>query len=154
MTDRAGPRIFPRDPRDPLIRGLSSHPPATILGGGIVRIGIDVGGTNTDAVIMDGTRVVAAIKTPTTANVSDGITTALRSLVAESGLDVSTLDGVMIGTTHFTNAVVERTALAADGLYSAWPAGNRLPAPHGRLARRPGRRGWASLLPGPRWPRV
>lgn len=76
-----------------------------------MRIGIDVGGTNTDAVVMDGARVVAAIKTPTTANVSDGITTALRSLVAESGLDVSTLDAVMIGTTHFTNAVVERKRL-------------------------------------------
>lgn len=76
-----------------------------------MRIGIDVGGTNTDAVVMDGARVVAAIKTPTTANVSEGITTALRSLVAESGLDVSTLDAVMIGTTHFTNAVVERKRL-------------------------------------------
>ncbi len=76
-----------------------------------MRIGIDVGGTNTDAVVMDGARVVAAIKTPTTANVSDGITTALRSLVAESGLDVSALDAVMIGTTHFTNAVVERKRL-------------------------------------------
>lgn len=73
-----------------------------------MRIGIDVGGTNTDAVLMDGTTVVASIKTPTTPDVSDGITTGLRSLVADSELDVSTLDAVMIGTTHFTNAVVER----------------------------------------------
>ena len=76
-----------------------------------MRIGIDVGGTNTDAVLMDGVQVVSATKTPTTPNVSDGITTALRNLVQQANLDVSKLDAVMIGTTHFTNAVVERQRL-------------------------------------------
>lgn len=76
-----------------------------------MRIGIDVGGTNTDAVIMDGKTVISATKTPTTANVSDGIVAALKTLIAQSGLDVAKLDGVMIGTTHFTNAVVERKHL-------------------------------------------
>jgi len=76
-----------------------------------VRIGIDVGGTNTDAVLMDGTTVHASIKTPTTPDVSDGITTALQSLIADSGQNVANLDAVMIGTTHFTNAVVERKHL-------------------------------------------
>lgn len=76
-----------------------------------MRIGIDVGGTNTDAVLMDGTTVHASIKTPTTPDVSDGITTALQSLIADSGQNVANLDAVMIGTTHFTNAVVERKHL-------------------------------------------
>ncbi|MEZ4862261.1 MAG: hydantoinase/oxoprolinase family protein [Caldilineaceae bacterium] len=76
-----------------------------------MRIGIDVGGTNTDAVLMNGAQVLASTKTPTTPNVSDGITTALRTLVQDSGLDVAKLDAVMIGTTHFTNAVVERRRL-------------------------------------------
>ncbi len=76
-----------------------------------MRIGIDVGGTNTDAVLMDGMEVVSFAKTPTTPHVTDGITTALREIVEKSGLDVSQLDGVMIGTTHFTNAVVERKRL-------------------------------------------
>ena len=76
-----------------------------------MRIGIDVGGTNTDAVLMDGSNVLASTKTPTTANVGDGITAALREIVNQSGLDVAKLDGVMIGTTHFTNAVVERKRL-------------------------------------------
>jgi N-methylhydantoinase A/oxoprolinase/acetone carboxylase beta subunit len=76
-----------------------------------VRIGIDVGGTNTDAVLMDGRAVVTSTKTPTTANVSDGIITALKNIVEQSNHDVSTLDAVMIGTTHFTNAVVERRRL-------------------------------------------
>ncbi len=77
-----------------------------------MRIGIDVGGTNTDAVLMDGRTVVGFVKTPTTPQVMDGIITALRALVAKTGLDVAELDGVMIGTTHFTNAVVERKHLA------------------------------------------
>lgn len=76
-----------------------------------MRIGIDVGGTNTDAVLMDGREILASTKTPTTANVSDGIVTALQTLLTESGVDVAALDGVMIGTTHFTNAVVERRRL-------------------------------------------
>jgi N-methylhydantoinase A/oxoprolinase/acetone carboxylase beta subunit len=79
--------------------------------GAKVRIGIDVGGTNTDAVLMDGTTVVSSTKTPTTPNVTDGITTALRNLVEQSGIDVGQVGGVMIGTTHFTNAVVERKRL-------------------------------------------
>src|SRR5437660_11194803 len=41
------------------------------------RIGIDVGGTNTDAVLLDGARVVHAVKTPTTEDVTGGIVAAL-----------------------------------------------------------------------------
>ena len=76
-----------------------------------MRIGVDVGGTNTDAVLMDGTTVVSSTKTPTTANVSEGIAKALRAVIDESGIDRAAIDGVMIGTTHFTNAVVERKHL-------------------------------------------
>ena len=76
-----------------------------------MRIGIDVGGTNTDAVLMDGKTVVSSTKTPTTANVSEGIAKALRTVIEDSGIDTSKIDGVMIGTTHFTNAVVERKHL-------------------------------------------
>ena len=35
-----------------------------------MRIGIDVGGTNTDAVLMDGDRVIAAHQVPDDADVS------------------------------------------------------------------------------------
>lgn len=76
-----------------------------------MRIGIDVGGTNTDAVLMDGATVVSSTKTPTTANVSEGIATAMRGVIADSGIETAAIDGVMIGTTHFTNAVVERKRL-------------------------------------------
>ena len=44
------------------------------------RIGIDVGGTNTDAVLLEDGRVVHAVKTPTTEDVTGGIVTALELL--------------------------------------------------------------------------
>ncbi len=76
-----------------------------------MRIGIDVGGTNTDAALMDGLRVVAACKSPTTADVSSGVVSVLREVLRLSGVDAGAIQAVMIGTTHFTNAVVERRRL-------------------------------------------
>jgi N-methylhydantoinase A/oxoprolinase/acetone carboxylase beta subunit len=76
-----------------------------------MRIGIDVGGTNTDAVLMDDRRVLAEVKTPTTPDVTSGIVSALRTLISGSGVEASQVQGVMIGTTHFTNAVVEAKRL-------------------------------------------
>ncbi|MFN8457213.1 MAG: hydantoinase/oxoprolinase family protein [Anaerolineae bacterium] len=76
-----------------------------------MRIGIDVGGTNTDAVLMDGVNVLAWHKTPTTPDVTSGITTALQAIMAETGVSADAINTVMIGTTHFTNAVVERRRL-------------------------------------------
>jgi N-methylhydantoinase A/oxoprolinase/acetone carboxylase beta subunit len=73
------------------------------------RIGIDVGGTNTDAVYLEDARVVHAVKTPTTRDVTSGVTEALRQLL-RAGTPVA-VDAVMIGTTHFTNAVVQRRDL-------------------------------------------
>lgn len=75
------------------------------------RIGIDVGGTNTDAILLEGERVVHTVKTPTTPDVTTGITRALRSLLEESRAERTAIDAVMIGTTHFTNAVVQRRDL-------------------------------------------
>jgi N-methylhydantoinase A/oxoprolinase/acetone carboxylase beta subunit len=74
-------------------------------------VGIDVGGTNTDAVMLEGDRVRAAVKTPTTAEVTAGVTRALELLLAEVGPGTG-IEAVMIGTTHFTNAVVQRRRLA------------------------------------------
>jgi len=74
-------------------------------------IGIDVGGTNTDAVLLDGRHVVHVAKTPTTADVTGGIRTALRLLMDQIPAGTPPIDAVMVGTTHFTNAVVERRRL-------------------------------------------
>lgn len=75
------------------------------------RIGIDVGGTNTDAVLIDRQTIVAAIKTNTTTDITAGIKTALGDLIAASGAAIDGVSAVMIGTTHYTNAVAERRGL-------------------------------------------
>ena len=92
------------------------------------RIGIDVGGTNTDAVLVEGSQVAHAIKTPTTEDVTSGVLTALRDLVAGLGGDAGQVDAVMIGTTHFTNAVVQRRDLMkVAALRIGLPASASLP---------------------------
>jgi N-methylhydantoinase A/oxoprolinase/acetone carboxylase beta subunit len=78
----------------------------------MTNIGIDVGGTNTDAVLLEDTAVLAAVKTPTTEDVTSGIKTALDLLLTQSAADVRAVDAVMIGTTHFTNAVIQRRSLS------------------------------------------
>jgi N-methylhydantoinase A/oxoprolinase/acetone carboxylase beta subunit len=76
------------------------------------RIGIDVGGTNTDAVLLEDRRVVHAVKTPTTADVTAGIVTALAELARHPKVARGSIDGVVIGTTHFVNAVIQRRDLS------------------------------------------
>jgi N-methylhydantoinase A/oxoprolinase/acetone carboxylase beta subunit len=78
----------------------------------MIRIGIDVGGTNTDAVVMDGTQVIAGVKSATTSDVMSGVVNALKDVLEGSKMDAGAVDVVMIGTTHFTNAVVQRRDLA------------------------------------------
>ncbi|WP_088052326.1 hydantoinase/oxoprolinase family protein [Virgibacillus dakarensis] len=76
------------------------------------RIGIDVGGTHTDAVILDEAyNVIAETKAPTTEDVSSGIYQALKEVVAVSRVPVEEINYAMLGTTHCTNAIVERKRL-------------------------------------------
>lgn len=77
-----------------------------------LRIGIDVGGTNTDAVLMSGNDVLAAVKRLTTADVGSGVVDAVSALLSESGTPASSISSVMIGTTQFINAFVQRKGLA------------------------------------------
>jgi N-methylhydantoinase A/oxoprolinase/acetone carboxylase beta subunit len=93
-----------------------------------VRIGVDVGGTNTDAVLMDDVRVVASHKTSTTENVSSGIVSSLERVLASGGCAPTEVTAVMIGTTHFTNAVVERRRLLETAAVRlALPANTAIP---------------------------
>ncbi|MEV4220048.1 MULTISPECIES: hydantoinase/oxoprolinase N-terminal domain-containing protein [unclassified Nonomuraea] len=71
-----------------------------------MRIGIDVGGTNTDAALIgDGGQVLATVKSPTTEDVTGGVAAAI------AGLGATEASAVMIGTTHFVNALVEAARL-------------------------------------------
>ena len=93
-----------------------------------MRIGVDVGGTNTDAALMSGDRVVASCKRLTTENVSDGIVSAISAILKESDVESSKIQCVMIGTTHFTNAFVERRHLLDVGVIRiCLPAARAIP---------------------------
>lgn len=94
----------------------------------MIRIGVDVGGTNTDAVLVQDDAVLAAVKTPTTEDVLEGIRTAISELVQALDGKVSGVDAVMIGTTHFTNAVVQRRELTpVAAIRIGLPSGASLP---------------------------
>jgi N-methylhydantoinase A/oxoprolinase/acetone carboxylase beta subunit len=93
-----------------------------------MRIGVDVGGTNTDAVVLDGQHVRASIKRPTTADVSSGIQVAIRDLLDKAQLTPDRIEAVMIGTTHFTNAFVQASGLAkVAAIRIGFPASRSIP---------------------------
>jgi N-methylhydantoinase A/oxoprolinase/acetone carboxylase beta subunit len=76
------------------------------------RMGIDVGGTNTDAVIMDAAdRVIAKAKVPCTPDITGGITAAIDAVLKAPDVTPGRITHVMLGTTHATNAVLERRRL-------------------------------------------
>ena len=76
------------------------------------RIGIDVGGTNTDAVLIDAGEVLHSVKVPTSQDVTTGIFEALGKLAETPAFQTGRIDAVMIGTTHFINAVLQRRGLS------------------------------------------
>ena len=83
----------------------------------IYRLGIDVGGTNTDAVILDrDNQLVAKAKVATTEDIITGILNALEGVLRESSLRPKEIKYAMFGTTHCTNAIVERRNLAKVGI--------------------------------------
>ena len=90
-------------------------------------IGVDVGGTNTDAVLMDGVELIAAVKVPTSADVTSGIISSLADLLLHLPRN-ATVDAVMLGTTHFTNALLEQRDLARTAVVRlSLPATHLLP---------------------------
>lgn len=97
------------------------------------RIGVDVGGTNTDAVLLDAAgTLLARAKTPTTPDPLDGIAAALAAVVPA---DAGSVAMAALGTTHALNAILRRRELgrvavlrlAAPAtrsvpLFAEWPA--------------------------------
>ena len=81
--------------------------------GGYMLLGLDVGGTFTDAVIIDGHRVVASAKRRTTKdNLMQGIGEALDAVLA--GCNTSYIEQVTLSTTVVTNTIVEEKEQVVD----------------------------------------
>jgi len=79
---------------------------------GIYRIGIDVGGTHTDAVLLDqNNQVLSETKSQTTEDVATGIYNAMHKIINEANVPREQIKYAMLGTTHCTNAIVERKRL-------------------------------------------
>lgn len=84
-----------------------------ILKGGYMLLGLDVGGTFTDAVIIDAHRVVATAKRRTTkGNLMNGIGEALDAVL--EGYDTSNIEQVTLSTTVVTNTIVEAKEQVVD----------------------------------------
>ncbi|MBI3930181.1 MAG: hydantoinase/oxoprolinase family protein [Armatimonadetes bacterium] len=92
-----------------------------------LSLGVDVGGTHTDAVAARDGRVLAWAKRPTSADVASGVASALQALLAE-GVEPADVGRVCVGTTHFTNAVLERSSLSRTAVIRLCrPAGTGIP---------------------------
>ena len=100
----------------------------------MLRIGVDVGGTNTDAVVMDAETVIAGAKSPTTNDILSGVENSILSALTQANKKPDDIEALIIGTTHFVNAIVQRKNLAKTGLI-------RLSLPSG-----------GSVLPFADWP--
>ncbi|MCG7434813.1 hydantoinase/oxoprolinase family protein [Lysinibacillus fusiformis] len=100
------------------------------------KIGIDVGGTNTDAILLDhNSQLVYSVKSPTSLDIKTGIEQSLQQLLQGANIDKTKITHAMLGTTQCTNAIVERKKLARVGVirlgypatasvlpYTAWPS--------------------------------
>lgn len=74
-------------------------------------IGIDIGGTNTDAVLVNKENIIlSSVKYPTTEDISVGFSEALKQLQPYDA------ESIFLGTTHATNAILKRKGLYRVGL--------------------------------------
>lgn len=83
-------------------------------------LGLDVGGTHTDVVLVDRSGVVAAAKTPTIhENLIESVRTAIQKLAGE--VDAKGIERINLSTTLSTNAIVEDKTEKVGVLVSSGP---------------------------------
>ncbi len=80
-------------------------------------IGIDIGGTNTDAVLVDqNNKIISSIKATTTEDISQGFSEAITQLLQKTPIDTAQIKGVFVGTTHAINAILQKKDLFRVGV--------------------------------------
>ncbi|MER3468422.1 MAG: hydantoinase subunit beta [Thermoflexus sp.] len=78
-----------------------------------LKLGVDVGGTHTDAVILtEKNELIGAAKAMTTPDVTSGVIKSIELVLEKSGVDPAEIKLAAIGTTHCLNALVQRRGLA------------------------------------------
>ncbi len=82
-----------------------------------MKLGIDVGGTNTDAVVVrnDG-KLLSWAKHLTTKDIISGIDAAAKEALKEANIPPEEISGVFLGTTHVLNALYYPNNLAKTAL--------------------------------------
>ncbi len=95
-----------------------------------IRVGIDVGGTFTKAVAIESASgaLVGKVTVPTTHHAAEGVARGLveafRSLVQRTGIDVESIELVVLSTTQAVNALLEGD-VAPVGVVGIGPQANR-----------------------------
>lgn len=88
-----------------------------------MRLGIDVGGTNTDAVIVsEQGDLIGTAKHLTTPDILTGIREAIRKVLNESGVAPKNIRGIFLGTTHSLNALQYAKGLSRSALIRIQPS--------------------------------
>ncbi len=83
-------------------------------------IGLDVGGTHTDVVLLDNTGLLREVKVPTDA--SDLFRSVFKGLDAVTeGVDTGAIRRIVLSTTLTTNAVIQETIPPVGMIVSAGP---------------------------------
>ena len=93
-----------------------------------MRIGIDVGGTNTDGVLIDNSNnVISSFKT----NTSDDVNTAVKLCIEKliNNIDKKNIDLIIVGTTHLINDLIQRKNLSKTGVVRLCGPSTRLLKP-------------------------
>lgn len=95
----------------------------------VYKLGIDVGGTNTDTVLLnEKSELLASTKAPTSEDIQTGITASIESLLNKVKINPDEIVHVMLGTTQCTNAIIERKKLEKVGVIRlGYPATASIP---------------------------
>ncbi|HNU75328.1 MAG TPA: hydantoinase/oxoprolinase N-terminal domain-containing protein, partial [Deltaproteobacteria bacterium] len=80
-------------------------------------IGIDIGGTHTDAVCVDGRNITATAKTVT----GDDLVHTIRDAIEALAIDFSKISRTVLSTTLSTNSIIEKKYAPAGMIVSAGP---------------------------------
>lgn len=82
-----------------------------------MKLGIDVGGTNTDAVIVSKEgRLLGQAKQATTPDILSGIRQTAARVLVEAGLSPERIQGIFVGTTQMLNALYQIRGLTDTAL--------------------------------------
>ena len=92
-----------------------------------MRIGIDVGGTNTDSVLINNNKIESSFKTNTSENISNSVKLSISEVIQNQPKEK--INSIIIGTTHLINDLLERKNLSKTGVIRLCGPATRLLKP-------------------------